>query len=363
MEIKAKVLDISKFNSISNYDSVANAIDGVIIRCGYRGFSAGNIVVDPLYAKHISEFAKRNVPIGVYFFTTAITEAEAREEARWTVNAISGYKISFPIFVDSEYSNANKNGRSDGLVKSTRTRMLEYFCDEVEKLGYKAGVYASDVWFHSMVDLNSLKKYRLWVAKYSTASPKYVSNYDGWQYTSSGSISGLNGRCDLSHWYVDFDTEQSVNDDSNESTEIPTSEFDAGDTVKLNNVPLYASSSTSKISNYKTGTYYIWSDEIKNDRIRITNSKANVGKAAGVTGWVKVSDLMGDGSISTGDKLNLKNVPLYASSTSSKVTTRKTGTYYVWSADVKNDRIRITNSKANVGKTACVTGWIDVDDI
>ena len=145
--------------------------------------------------------------------------------------------------------------------------------------------------------------------------------------------------------------------------EIPTSEFKAGDTVKLNNVALYASSSTSKIANYKTGTYYIWSDDIKNDRIRITNSKSNVGKAAGVTGWVKVSDLSGDGSISAGDKLNLKNVALYASSTSTKVTTHKTGIYYLWSADVKNGRIRITNNKASVGKTACVTGWIDVDDI
>ena len=140
-------------------------------------------------------------------------------------------------------------------------------------------------------------------------------------------------------------------------------EFKAGDTVKLNNVALYASSSTSKIANYKTGTYYIWSDDIKNDRIRITNSKSNVGKAAGVTGWVKVSDLSGDGSISAGDKLTLKNVALYASSTSTKVATHKTGTYYVWSADVKNGRIRITNNKASVGKTACVTGWIDVDDI
>ena len=363
MEVKAKVLDVSKFNTITNYDSVAKNIDGVIIRCGYRGYSAGNITVDPLYAKHISEFAKRNVPVGVYFFTTAITEAEAREEANWVVNAISGYKISFPIFVDSEYSNSKKNGRSDGLVKSTRTKMLQYFCEEVERLGYEAGVYASDVWFNSMVDLNTLKKYHLWVAKYSSASPKYVSGYDGWQYTSSATISGLSGRCDMSNWYVDFNTEQSGNGNVNESTDIPTSEFKAGDSVKLNNVALYASSSTSKIANYKTGTYYIWSDDIKNDRIRITNSKSNVGKAAGVTGWVKVSDLSGDGSISAGDKLTLKNVALYASSNSTKVATHKTGTYYVWSADVKNGRIRITNNKASVGKIACVTGWIDVDDI
>lgn len=363
MEIKAKVLDVSKFNTITNYDSVSKNIDGVIIRCGYRGYSAGNITVDPLYAKHISEFAKRNVPVGVYFFTTAITEAEAREEANWTVNAISGYKVAFPIFVDSEYSNSKKNGRSDGLNKNMRTKMLEYFCDEVERLGYKAGVYASDVWFNSMVDLNTLKKYRLWVARYSTKAPQYVSNYDGWQYTSSGTISGLNGRCDFSNWYVDLDTEQSGNENVNEGAEIPKSEFDAGDTIKLNNVPLYASSTTSKISNYKTGTYYIWSDDIKNDRIRITNSKTNVGKPAGVTGWVKISDLMDDGSISTGDKVILKNVALYASSTSTKVTTHKTGTYYIWSADVKNGKIRITNSKANVGKVACVTGWIDVDDI
>ena len=68
------------------------------------------------------------------------------------------------------------------------------------------------------------------------------------------------------------------------------------------------------------------------------------------------------GDIAAGTKLTLKNISLYASSSVAKKSSSKTGTYYVWSKDVVNNRIRITNSKANVGKSGQVTGWINYAD-
>lgn len=66
--------------------------------------------------------------------------------------------------------------------------------------------------------------------------------------------------------------------------------------------------------------------------------------------------------IVAGTKLNLKSVNLYTSSSAKTKASTKTGTYYVWSDDMVNNRIRITNNIANVGKSGQVTGWIDYED-
>lgn len=148
----------------------------------------------------------------------------------------------------------------------------------------------------------------------------------------------------------------------------PTTTVKDKDKLSLKNVPLYASSTAKKESSKKTGTYYLWSNEVVNGRVRITNSKANIGKAGQVTGWVNASDVGikdVDSSpvITKGQKVVLKNVSLYASSSATKASGKKTGTYYLWSADVVNKRIRITNKASNVGKSGQVTGWVNVSDI
>lgn len=62
--------------------------------------------------------------------------------------------------------------------------------------------------------------------------------------------------------------------------------------------------------------------------------------------------------INDGTKLTLKDVALYASSASAAKAATKSGVYYVWSKDVINNRIRITNRYENVGRAGQVTGWI-----
>jgi GH25 family lysozyme M1 (1,4-beta-N-acetylmuramidase) len=160
-----------------------------------------------------------------------------------------------------------------------------------------------------------------------------------------------------------------------------------GSIVNLNNTPVYASATSKSTIIKKSGTFFTYSDEVVNGRIRITNTKSNVGKTpAGsfVTGWVNVSDINTDvftsdtieepikkedepkNNIAAGTKLNLKSVALYSSVTATKYSSKKTGTFYIYSDEIINRRIRITNTKANVGKTPVgtyVTGWINVSDI
>ena len=96
------VVDISHHNIITNFDMMSNEISGVIIRVGYRGYSNGRITSDNFFQKHITELTKRNVNIGLYFFSQAINESEAIEEARFIINVAKSYKLYYPIFIDDE---------------------------------------------------------------------------------------------------------------------------------------------------------------------------------------------------------------------------------------------------------------------
>lgn len=225
------VLDISKWNPIEDYNAAAAEIDGVIIKAAYRGYSStGTLATDPLFEKHYAGFVNKT-KIGVYFFTQAINRAEGIAEANYIYNLIKNKQIDMPVYIDTEWSNSNHNGRADSITAAARTEAVIGFCDRMIELGYRAGIYASDSWYISQLDFNQIKakKYSLWVASYSYA-PKRVTSYDGWQYTSSGSISGYSSRVDLSYFYNDI-----AGWDSTEKKQINDCEV----TLDLNTVTYY----------------------------------------------------------------------------------------------------------------------------
>ena len=76
---------------------------------------------------------------------------------------------------------------------------------------------------------------------------------------------------------------------SSERAETVENPLSVGAAVKLFACPLYASSTAKIAAGKKTGTFYVWSEIRRNGRIRITNSRANVGKAGQVTGWIDVT--------------------------------------------------------------------------
>jgi len=199
-----EIIDISQWNTITNYSTAAKNVHGVIMRCGYRGYgSAGTLAKDNKLEDHYNGF-KGKTKIGYYFFTQAKTTKEAEEEATYVVNTLlKGKTNNFPIYWDSEGSGAEGNsGRADGLSKATRTACAVAFIKKIKALGYKAGVYASEYWFKNNLDFNQIVNAgaSIWVAKYSSTKPT-TSQYDAWQYTSSGSIAGISGNVDRSHVY------------------------------------------------------------------------------------------------------------------------------------------------------------------
>lgn len=221
-----KIIDISEFNNIYSWDNVAKACDGVIIRAGYRGYGVGTLVMDSKFKNNIANAEYVGLPLGVYFVTQAITEAEAREEAKYTLELIKGYKLSYPIFIDTENGNAQAKGRADHghLSKAKRTAIIAAFCDEIEKAGYNAGVYASESWFTDDLYLAELQKYYIWCAKYSSNKPSII--YNAWQYTSKGILNGVGGNVDISEFLARSDDSPST--PSKKSAEVIADEVIAG---------------------------------------------------------------------------------------------------------------------------------------
>lgn len=193
------LVDISKYNSINNYSLLAKEVDGVIIRVGYRGSKTGEIVQDPMFETHINELIKRNVKIGLYFYTQGINESEGIAEAQWVVNKAKNYKLDYPIFIDSE-SSTSHDGRADNLDRNTRTKVISAFCNEVAKSGYTVGVYASDSWFKNQLNFNEIQQYFIWIARYSSSVPT-ISKYDAWQYGSQY-FTWAPKPIDVNHWYT-----------------------------------------------------------------------------------------------------------------------------------------------------------------
>lgn len=194
---KLTVIDVSEFNGNINWKDAAKDIDGAIIRAGYRGYGSGALVTDVCFKRNIVDASAAGVPIGIYFYTQAISEAEARDEARFTMQLVKGYKLAFPIFIDSEDA-ANGAGRADSgkLSIEKRTAIVKAFCEEIQKEDYATGIYASEWWLNNLLDLSKLKSFYLWVAKYSDYEPTIAWN--AWQYSNQGRVDGVTGNVDVS---------------------------------------------------------------------------------------------------------------------------------------------------------------------
>lgn len=194
-------IDVSKWNGSIDWNAVKNSgVSYVIIRCGYRGSSTGALIVDPKFASNIKGAKAAGLKVGVYFFSQAVNEAEAVEEASMALNLVSGYGLEYPIFLDVEAS----GGRGDAIDAATRTAVCRAFCATVQNSGYKAGVYANTTWFNTKINAGSLTDYKIWLAQYADAPTYTATRYDMWQYTSKGKIGGVSGSVDMNISYLNY---------------------------------------------------------------------------------------------------------------------------------------------------------------
>lgn len=196
-------IDVSSHQKDIDWEKVkAAGIDFAIIRVGFRGYGTGAIVLDDYFTQNIEGALNAGINVGVYFFSQAINEAEAIEEAELVLEQIKNYNVTYPVVYDAE-DISNDTARTDGLLGAQITSNCIAFCERIKEAGYTPMIYANKRWFLTRLDLTRLADYDMWHAAYVDA-PDTPYMYTMWQYSSTGTVDGINGSVDLNISFVDY---------------------------------------------------------------------------------------------------------------------------------------------------------------
>lgn len=188
-------IDVSAHQQSIDWQRVAQSgVQFAILRVGYRGYTEGAIQEDAYFAQNLEGAIDAGLDVGVYFFSQAIDEQEAREEARFVLDRISGYQLAFPVFFDWE--KIGSEARSDAMDLTSLTTVTDTFCTEIENAGYQAGLYFNQQLGYEELHLPSLQNYTFWLAEYND-TPSFSYAFDLWQYSASGTVDGIDGPVDL----------------------------------------------------------------------------------------------------------------------------------------------------------------------
>ena len=204
-----------------DWSAVRNSgVDFVIVKVGGR-YNDGSFYTDKCYKQNIEGALAAGLRVGVYFWSEAVTEAEAREEANYVTGLIYMYNITLPICMDYEWCPSQY--RSDCRLYNSRqnaaqrTAVANAFMNQCALNGYTGALYANKSTLRNFFDGDSLAANgRVWIANYSNpqwtgylsnagylATTDYEKTYDFFQFSSQGSVPGITGYVDLDYWYDD----------------------------------------------------------------------------------------------------------------------------------------------------------------
>lgn len=196
-------VDISKYQEYIDFNKVKKAgIDFCMVRVGARGYGTGQLVLDEYFHENMKRATDAGLALGVYFFSQAITEEEAIEEANMVLKEIEPYNVTYPVAFDMEYIE-NDKARVEQLTKKEKTAIAIAFLDTIEAAGYTPIVYGKKEWLIQKIDLTKLEDYDIWLAQYEDI-PEYPYKFSMWQYSNQGTVDGISGKVDLNISFIDF---------------------------------------------------------------------------------------------------------------------------------------------------------------
>lgn len=195
-------IDVSEFQG-ENIDwnlVKESGIVFVIIRVGYRAYGeGGELVLDAMFDRNMEGALQAGLKVGVYFFSQAISPAEAVEEAEFVTDHLKPYEISGPVVFDTEEIRWDE-ARTDGNTRKDFTNYCKVFCETIESAGYEPMIYANMKWMAFELELEELTEYDFWYADYNEV-PQCPYDYKIWQYTEEGAVPGIEGNVDLNLWF------------------------------------------------------------------------------------------------------------------------------------------------------------------
>lgn len=205
-----KGIDISKWNGKIDFEKVKNSgIDFAIIRCG---FGKDKSQKDTMFEEYYRECRRVGIKLGTYLYSYVTTPENALLEARNCLEFIKDKQFEMGVYYDIEDIKSLPMGRN-GITKS-----CQIFCEEIEKNGYKAGVYSSLFWFNNYMNVEGIKQYRIWLAQWANkATAKF--KIDMWQYTNQATFNGINGHVDADESFFDNELTEGQRKSNNEIAE------------------------------------------------------------------------------------------------------------------------------------------------
>lgn len=189
-------IDVSKYQGRIDWEKVAaDGVEFVFLRLGLRGYESGKLVEDETFQTNIQGALAHGIKVGVYFFSQAITQEEAVEEANFVLERIAPYQIECPVVFDVEKVNSN-TARMNQLTPQERTDVTIAFMDAIEAAGYKSMFYHNMETALILLELERLQDYDRWFAYYGE-DLYYPYAYGVWQYSEKGRIDGISAEVDM----------------------------------------------------------------------------------------------------------------------------------------------------------------------
>lgn len=197
-EILFKGADLSVYQGNVDFTKVKSQLDFVILRAGYGKLASQK---DKNFEVYYKAARQAGIHVGAYWYSYAMNEAEARQEAQACLECLKGKQFDYPIYYDVEEQ------KQFALGKSAVSKIVRAFLEVVESAGYWVGLYSNTSALNAYIEDDIKKRYAIWVAHWGVKAPTYTGSYGVWQYTDKGSANGISGKVDLDYSYYDYPKE------------------------------------------------------------------------------------------------------------------------------------------------------------
>jgi GH25 family lysozyme M1 (1,4-beta-N-acetylmuramidase) len=191
-------IDVSSHQREIDWQAVAaDGIEFAIIRVGNRGATEGQISLDEQFHANVEGARQAGIPFGVYFFSQAISAAEAVEEAEFTLAALDGTELAYPVVYDLEpVMVSGLEGRANRLSREQASANATAFCERIQLAGYTTMLYGNkkDI---ALYEPNLLESNQVWFAEYGVPVPTGQFDFIMWQYSNTTRVAGITTNVDL----------------------------------------------------------------------------------------------------------------------------------------------------------------------
>lgn len=197
-------IDVSSHQKNIDWQAVKDdGIEFAFIRLGNRGATEGELYLDEQFTANLEGARQVGMPIGVYFFSQAVDEAEALEEAEFVLAHLEGIELEYPVVFDHEpVTISGTAGRANSITREQLTANAEVFCERIQSAGYRTMLYGNkkDI---AKYKPETVESNEIWFAEYDVGIPTGQFDFVMWQYSNTGQVAGIETYVDMNIYFLE----------------------------------------------------------------------------------------------------------------------------------------------------------------